>query len=104
MISLLRKRIEILAPARDADEAGGAGVAWTSVETMWAGLERLSAVRDVAGDRARHLRRIAATIRHRAVTLGHRVRHDNVEYDIVSIETSGDRDKTLTLFCEEARS
>lgn len=104
MISVLRKRIEILAPARIGDEAGGASAAWTSVETMWAGLERLSAVRDIAGDRTRHLKRIAATIRYRNITLGQRVRHDNVDYDIVSIETSGDRDKTLTLFCEEARA
>jgi head-tail adaptor len=102
MISLLRKRIEILSPTRNADEAGGASLAWSVAETMWAGLERLPSIRDGAG--TGRLRRIAVTIRYRNVAIGQRVRHDAVDYEIVSIETRGDREKTLTLFCEEARS
>ncbi|MGE0409795.1 MAG: head-tail adaptor protein [Amphiplicatus sp.] len=105
MIGQLRKRIEILAPARAPDEAGGASLLWTSVETVWAGLERLASARDFSGDRAGHLRRLAATIRFRdGIGLGARLRFDNVDYEIVSIESLGDKERFLVLTCEEALS
>jgi SPP1 family predicted phage head-tail adaptor len=102
VIGELRKRIEIRRPERAADGAGGALVAWSTVETVWAGLRRLPSVRDLSGDRNAILRRIAATIRARsAVRLGQRVRVDGVDYEITSIESEGERDKRLTLICEE---
>lgn len=104
MIGLLRKRIDILEASRTPDEAGGASLSWTPIETVWAGLERLSSTRDFAGDRAAHLRRIAATIRFRdGIALGARVRFEAVDYEIVSIESVGDKDRKLVLVCEEVR-
>ena len=104
MIGLLRKRIEILEASRTPDEAGGASLQWTPVETVWAGLERLASTRDFTGDRAAHLRRLAATIRFRdGVLLGQRLRFEAVDYEIVSIESLGDKDKKLVLVCEEIR-
>jgi head-tail adaptor len=104
VIGLLRCRIEILAPARLADGAGGAGLSWSVVETMWAGLRRLSAARDLAGEADRRLGRIAATVRFRPwIREGLRVRFEAADYEIVSVESDGGRERALILVCEERR-
>jgi head-tail adaptor len=103
VIGQLRHRVEILAPERLADGAGGARLAWTPVETLWAGLQHLPSVRDTSGARIRRLRRIAATMRWRpTIALGRRLRFDGALFDIVSVESEGGREPTVTLICEEA--
>ena len=102
MIGLLRHRIEVLAPARIPDEAGGAGLSWSPVETLWAGLRRLTPARDLAGGHDRCLRRIALIVHFRPwLRTGQRVRHDGAEYEIVAVESEAGRERALTLTCEE---
>lgn len=102
MIGLMRHRIEILAPTRLPDDAGGAGLAWSVFETMWAGLRRLSSARDVAGGGDRRLRRVAATVRFRPwIRAGLRLRFDDADFEIVSVESDDARERALTLVCEE---
>jgi len=104
VIGSLRHQIELYAPSRLADGAGGASLEWTLVETVWAGLERLASTRDFAGDRNNRLRRLAATIRKRTdVDLGARVRFEETLYEIVSVEAGAGDEKTMTLICEEAK-
>ena len=87
------------------DAGGGASHAWTTVETVWAGLARLSSVRDTLGGRGVKRRRIAATIRWRNdVAPGGRVRESGVDYEIVSIESDDGRERRMTLVCEEVAS
>lgn len=101
----MRHRLELLAPLREEDGAGGATLSWSSVETVWAGLERLASTRDFTGDRARRLRRVSATIRWRSdVAPGGRVRFEGRDYDIVSVEAGDGPERFLTLICEEALS
>lgn len=104
MIGRLRHRIEILAMSRTPDEAGGATLAWTPVETLWAGLQHLAASERNSASRIDRLKRVAATVRYRTnLTLGQRVRFADDDYDIVSIETADGAARFLTLVCEEAR-
>ncbi|GAB4525468.1 MAG: hypothetical protein Kow00133_14050 [Amphiplicatus sp.] len=104
MTGALNQLIELLAPARVSDEAGGASETWTVYATAWAAIERLAAAREGAGPREVFRRRAAATIRTRSnVAIGHRARIGGDDYDIVSIEGAARSDR-LVLVCEEARS
>lgn len=103
MIGAFRTRIEILAPSRIDDGAGGAGLVYTPLESIWAGVERLSSAPDVTGEAGRRLRRIAASVRARkTLAIGQRVIADGGTYEIVSIESADDRERGLILICEEA--
>ena len=105
MIGLLRKRIDILAETRIADAAGGATSSWASVATIWAGLERLTSSRDLSGDGDRRLKRFAATIRFRTdIAPGGRVRFDGADYLVASVEGNDEKERRLTLVCEEIAS
>lgn len=109
MIGTLRQRIDLLARSRLADEAGGASLSFAPLETVWAGLERLPATRDFAGDADRRLRRLSATIRARSdIAPGARLRFEGALYDIVSVEASplptAGAERFVTLICEEAPS
>lgn len=105
MIGTLRHKIELLTPSRDADEGGGAAISWLPGPELWARVERLTSTRDIAGDRNARLKRIAVTIRFRTdIALGQRLTFDNSDYDVVSIESDDDRDRRLTLVCEEVVS
>lgn len=102
MIGLFRKRIEILSQTRIDDGAGGATVAWSTVETAWASVERLAGSRDFSGDRRAQLRRIAATIRWRPAAMpGRRLRLEGRDYEIVSVESVDERERRVVLVCEE---
>lgn len=102
MIGAFRRRIEILASSRVGDGAGGASIAWSPVESLWAGVERLSSAPDVTGEASRRLKRIAASVRARsALAIGQRVVLDAEIYEIVSIESADDKERRLTLICEE---
>lgn len=104
MTGTLNQLIELLAPSRIVDEAGGGREDWTVYATAWAAVERLAAAREGTGPRETFRRRAAATIRTRSnVALGHRARIGGDDYDIVSIEDAGAADR-LVLICEEARS
>ncbi|MBB5518088.1 phage head closure protein [Amphiplicatus metriothermophilus] len=104
MTGSLNQLIELLAPARVPDAAGGASEAWTVYATAWAAVERLAAAREGTGPREAFRRRAAATIRARNdVALGHRARIGGDDYDIVSIESDA-RQSRLVLVCEEAAS
>ena len=104
MTGLLRKRIEILKSTRVPDEAGGASRVWSPVEAVWAGLERLASTRDLTGAGGR-LRRLAVTIRWRnSIALGQRARIDGENFEIVSIESDDEKERRMTLICEETPS
>lgn len=103
MSGFLRRRVSLWAPARVADAGGGGATLYAEFAEVWAAVQRLAAVRDVAGDRGRLLRRAAATIRWRSdVALGQRFRAGGVFYDLVSIEAGDAREKRLVLVGEEA--
>ena len=105
MIGALRNRIELLTFTRFDDDAGGGSVVWLPGPEIWAEVTRLTSTRDIAGDRTRRLKRIAAAIRYRAdIALGQRVKFDNDDYEVVSIENDDARGRRLTLICEEAPS
>ena len=105
MIGALRHKIELLTLSRIADDGGGATVAWLPGPDLWARVERLTSTRDIAGDRTQRLKRIEATIRYRTdVVLGQQIRFEGDPYEVVSIESNDDRDRRLTLICEEVMS
>jgi len=102
MIGALRHRIAILTLSRVDDGAGGAAVAWLPGPEIWADVQRLTSTRDFAGDRENRIRRISATIRHRAdIALGRQIAFDGDNYEVVSIENGDERGRRLTLICEE---
>lgn len=102
MTHYLRKRIELLAPARIADEAGGASEVFAPVEPAWAEIAQLSSVRNLAGGGKTPLRRLVAHIRWRAgPEPGWRVRASGTDYEITSIEISDGKERFMTLVCEE---
>lgn len=105
MIGLFRKRIEILSQTRIDDGAGGAALSWTIVEAAWASVERLASTRDSSGDRRTQLRRIAAAIRWRPAAMpGRRLRLEGRDYEIMSVESLDERERRVTLVCEEVLS
>lgn len=105
MIGALRNRIELLTFTRFDDDAGGGAVVWLPGPEIWAEVTRLTATRDVAGDRTRRLKRIAAVVRHRSdIALGQQIRFDGGNYEVVSIESDESRARRLTLICEEVLS
>ncbi len=102
MIGALRNRIELLTFTRFDDDAGGGAVVWLPGPEIWAEVTRLTAARDVAGDRTRRLKRIAAVIRHRSdIVLGQQVKFDGDNYEVVSIESDDPRARRITLVCEQ---
>lgn len=102
MIGALRHKVEMLTPSRIDDNGGGAAIVWLPGPELWAQVERLTSTQDFAGDRSNRLKRIAATMRYRTdVMLGQRLRFDNTDYEVVSIEDE-EPGRRLTLICEEA--
>ncbi len=98
-----RRAVTLLARVSAPDGAGGAQIAYVPDTDVWAIVERLSSVRDIAGDRSVRLRRLSVTIRFRdGIALGDRLRFEAVDYDITSLEDADDRGARLTLICEEA--
>ncbi|MEM8935288.1 MAG: phage head closure protein, partial [Pseudomonadota bacterium] len=96
-------KLELLTPVRLDDDAGGASISWLPGAEVWAQIQQLTSTRDYFGDRTHRLRRIAATIRHRTdIVLGWRVRFEDADYEVVSIENDRDDRARLTLVCEEA--
>jgi len=105
VIGVLRNRIELLTFTRFDDDAGGGAVVWLPGPEIWAQVTRLTATRDVAGDRTRRLKRIAAIIRQRSdIALGQQVKFDGDNFEVVSIESDDSRARRITLICEEAPS
>lgn len=102
MIGALRNRIELLTFTRFDDDAGGGAVVWLPGPEIWAQVTRLTATRDVAGDRTRRLKRLAATIRQRGdIVLGQQIKFDGENYEVVSIESDDARARRITLICEQ---
>lgn len=102
MIGALRHKVELQTPLRVDDEAGGASLVWTPGPERWARVERLTSTIDVAGDRNRRLRRIAATVRRGDdLALGWRLLFNGEPYEVVSIESDDPAATRLTLICEE---
>ena len=102
MIGALRNEIELLTLGETPDEAGGRARQWNVAATIWAAVDELSAVGVIIGDRGRRVRRIKALVRSRpGLSIGDRVRHAGVEFDIVSIESDDERGRRVFLICEE---
>lgn len=105
MIGALKHQVDRLEGAFSDDGGGGVATTFTVRETVWAGVERLTSTRNFAGDKRQRLRRLAVTIRFVAdVDLGDRIRFQNADYEVVSIEDGDTKDRRLTLICEEALS
>ena len=105
MIGALKHQVDRLQGASMSDGGGGVAVTYSITETVWASVERLTSVRNFAGDKRQRLRRIAVTIRYLAeVDLGDRIRFQDADYEIVSIEDGDTKDRRLTLICEETVS
>lgn len=103
MIVGFRYQIELLQRSETRDEAGGASALWTPAATVWAGVEHLSAVGAIIGDRGRRIRRVKALVRSRPdFAIGARIRFEAVDYDIVSIESDDERGRRVFLIGEEA--
>lgn len=102
MIGARRHKISILSATRTADGGGGASETFVPFVDLWAEISKLSSTQDVLGERQRRLKRIAATIRARHdIDTGMRLAIDGDTFEITSIESGDDREKTLTLVCEE---
>jgi head-tail adaptor len=106
MIGNLRNEITLLSPSRIADSGGGAGLVWSpDGAAIWADVRLLSSTTDVAGDRARRLKRLSARVRPRdGLAPGARLRYDGVDFEIVSIEDADARGRRILLICEEIAS
>jgi len=105
MIGALRHQVDLLTSSRIADGGGGAAIVTTISETVWANVERLTSTRNFAGDKRQRLRRIAVTIRFVTnLDLGNRIRFQDADYEIVSIEDGEAKERRLTLVCEEVLS
>lgn len=102
MIGPLRHKLERLVSQRIPDDGGGAAINWQSMGELWARVEHLTPIRDLTGDRRSFLKRIAAEVRpYTALSEGDRVRYNATDFEIVSIETIDDRQRRMTLVCEE---
>lgn len=101
MSGALRTRIALLAPTREADGAGGAALSWTIHETLWADVERLSGGIVTAGEQRRVRRRRRAIVRRREIAPGLRARIENVDYDIVAVESASEKASRISILCEE---
>lgn len=105
MIGALRNRIELLTFTRFDDDAGGGAVVWLPGPEIWAQVTQLTATRDIAGDRTRRLKRIAAIIRHRSdIALGQQIKFGGDNFEVVSIESDDARARRITLICEQVLS
>jgi len=101
VIGALRHESTLLSPQATPDAGGGRARIYLPDATVWAEVERLPAAADIAGDRTRRLARIAAVVRRRTgLALGMRVRFQNADYEVLSIESDEARGR-LTLICEE---
>jgi head-tail adaptor len=104
MTLTFRHRIDLFTRVEAPDGAGGRAVTHVFAATIMAGVERLTSTLDVAGGRARRLRRIAATVRRRpGLDPGLRLVFDGVSYDVVSVETEDVEGRRRLLIAEEAR-
>ncbi|MFZ5618823.1 MAG: head-tail adaptor protein [Pseudomonadota bacterium] len=102
MIGALRFQIDILSATNAGDEAGGRAVSYAPVATVWSAVDQLSSVVASEGARTQRLKRIKAYVRNRSdFALGGRIRHQGVDYEIVSIESDDERGRRVFLICEE---
>ncbi len=102
MIGSLRHKLERLTPIYTADEGGGNAITWHPSAELWARIERLSPLRDRTAEGRRFLKRIAAEVRaDSSLTEGDRLRHDQRDFEVVSIETLDERARYFVLIAEE---
>lgn len=104
MIGSMRNKVTLLSRQSVEDGGGGRAVTWQPAEELWAAIEKLSPVRDFTGGTRRFLTRIAAEVRFdKTLEAGRRLRIDNADYEIVSVETVDERQRRLVLIAEEVR-
>jgi len=102
MIGELRHKITLLTSERISDGGGGADFTWSPAASLWARVVKLSSTQDFIGDSQRRLKRLAATIRKRDdIDTGMRVFFEGNFFEITSIETDDERERRVTLICEE---
>lgn len=105
MIGALKHQVDRLEATFLSDGGGGVAASFGIAETVWANVERLTSTRNFAGDKRQRLRRLAVTIRFVTdIDLGDRIRFQEADYEIASIENGDTKDRRLTLICEEVLS
>ncbi len=101
-ISRMRRRMVLEAPSLTPDGAGGADIAFTSVATVWAGLEWLGGEERWREGGFAQAGRWRITLRWReGVTAGHRLRDGTRRFDIRSAADPDGGGRRLVCLCEE---
>lgn len=102
MIGNLKYKLMRFIAHREADAGGGANIVWEASGELWASIEQLTPLRDRSGEGRRFLKRIAAEVRaDSSINEGERIRYDERDYEIVSIESSDERQRRFVLIGEE---
>lgn len=100
----LRHRITIQSESETADGAGGYGLAWTDLATVWASVEPLSGRELRQADQVQDETTHQVTIRYRSdvVPIGkYRISFGTRRFNVTSVINPDERNVSLTLMCEE---
>jgi SPP1 family predicted phage head-tail adaptor len=98
---ILDKRITILAPPTERDEAGEIMGDWPTVTIVWASITEISGREFLAADVTQNEVEVKIRIRYRpGIVPGMNVRHGDREYNIkAALDVSGRREDLLLMCC-----
>lgn len=98
----LRERVQILAASDTRDQIGGLVRVWSSVATVWAQVEEMSAGEQYRREQISTSAQFAVTIRFRAdVTVNQRVAWRGRTFEITGRPNPDERRRFLRLPCKE---
>jgi len=101
-IRLLRYRVEIQAPVRMPDGAGGATETWSPIATVWASIRPTGASEVLVADARRGRVSHDIWIRYRAdVVPGMRLASGARIFEILGVIDVGERHRRLRCLCQE---
>ena len=105
MIGALRHEILLMQPTRTTDSGGGATSSYEQSGTLWAQVEWLTPIRDVAAERRTFLKRILLETRvEDNLQCGAIIQYSDSLFEVVSIETVDERQRRLIIVAEEVIS
>lgn len=101
-IRLMRHRVDLQAPVRTPDGAGGATETWSTIASVWASIRSTGASEAVIADARRGRISHDIWIRHRAdVTPGMRLAQGLRVFEILGVIDVGERHRRLRCLCQE---